>query len=90
MATPYRITGPTNKLTYLVSMSYAAYGRHVIQGAKILHDLFDGDDTLLSALVEPGVSSTRPRKQDSASVRSDSSSAIQRSGNTNKLWNKVL
>jgi cold shock protein len=38
---------------------------------------FDEDGRLLLALVEPGVSSTRPTKQDSASGRSDSSSAIQ-------------
>jgi cold shock protein len=49
----------------------------VRQNTIFLHGFFDGDDTLWSALVEPGVSSTRPTKQDSASGRSDSSSAIQ-------------
>jgi cold shock protein len=38
---------------------------------------FDENGRISSAFVEPGVSSTRPTKQDSASGRSDSSSAIQ-------------
>ena len=41
--------------------------------------------TGISVRTEPGVCSTRPTKQGSASGRSDSSSAIQRSGNTTKM-----
>ena len=41
--------------------------------------------TRFSVRTEPGVCSTRPTKLDSASGRSDSSSAIQRLGNTNKM-----
>jgi CspA family cold shock protein len=40
---------------------------------------------MVSVRTEPGVSSTRPTKQDSASGRSDSSSAIQSLGKSNTM-----
>ena len=53
---------------------------------RFVHRFSRGRATLVLAL-EPNraLSSTRPTKLDSASGRSDSSSAIQRLGNTNKM-----
>jgi hypothetical protein len=60
------------------------------RGGEIVVVFFAGNDTLTSAL-EPNraCAVARPTKQDSASGRSDSSSAIQ-SQETQSKWNKVL
>jgi CspA family cold shock protein len=54
--------------------------------SKIVHG-FTGEGATLSAALEPNraCAVARPTKQDSASGRSDSSSAIQKPGNTNKM-----
>ena len=74
------VTQPQHAAISLIFQQVSEVEMRFVTGRRRLNSVLDSSEgcyTVLSVRAEPGVSSTRPTKQDSASGRSDSSSAIQ-------------